>query len=249
MSSNRLKINTDKTQFIWPGTHQQLVKINCPTITLAGNVINRSADVTVLGVVLDPEMTFATHIRRLARCFYQLRQLRSVHSALTLDASKTVVHAFVSSRVDYCNSVFSLACAKHLRPLQFVLNAAARVFSRRQKYDHITDVVCDQLHWLPVTERIEYKLCSLVYKCLHQSGPLYLSEMCNFVSDLPGHRHLCSAAHSDLVELRTLTSTYGPRSFAACGPKNRLPLTVRDHSLSVGQFSRYLKTELFKRAY
>ena len=89
MSSNRLKINTNKTQFIWLGTHQQLAKINCPTITLAGNVLNHSADVTVLGVVLDPEMTFATHIGRLAgRCFYQLRQLRSVRSALTLDASK-----------------------------------------------------------------------------------------------------------------------------------------------------------------
>ena len=94
---------------------------------------------------------------------------KSVRSALTLDASKKVVHAFVTSRVDSCNSVFSLARAKHLRPLQSVLNAAARVILRRQKYDHITDVVRDQLHWLPVTERIEYKLCSLVCKCLHQS--------------------------------------------------------------------------------
>ena len=202
-----------------------LAKINCPTITLAGNVINNSADVTVLGVVLDPEMTFATHIRRLAgRCFYQLRQLRSVRSALTLDAFKTVVHAFVSSRVDYCNSVFSLARAKHL--LQSVLNAAARVISRRKKYDHITDVVRDQLHWLPVTERLEYKLCSLVYECLHQSDPLYLSEMCNFVSDLPGRRHQRSAAHSNLVELRTLTPTYGPRSFAACGLKDLEPAAI-----------------------
>ena len=122
------------------GHAPQLAKINCPTITLAGNVINHSADVTVLGVVLDPETTFATHIRRLTgMCFYQLRQLRSVRSALTLDAFKTVVHSFVSIHVDYCNSVFSLARAKHLRPLQSVLNAAVRVISKRQKYDHITD--------------------------------------------------------------------------------------------------------------
>ena len=113
ISSNWLKINTDKMQFIWLGTHQQLAKINCATITLAGNVIKHSADVTVLGVVLDHEMTFATHIRRLAgRCFYQLHQLRSVRSALTLDVSKTVVHAFVSSRVDYCNSDFSQSCTR-----------------------------------------------------------------------------------------------------------------------------------------
>ena len=57
MSSNRLKHNTDKTEFIWLGTSQQLTKINCSTITLAGNIISESDDVTVLGVVFDPEMT------------------------------------------------------------------------------------------------------------------------------------------------------------------------------------------------
>ena len=63
------------------------------------------------------------------RCVCQLRQLRFVRNELTSDASKTVVHASVSSRVDYCNSVFSLTRAKHLRPLQPVLNVAACVTS------------------------------------------------------------------------------------------------------------------------
>ena len=86
--SNWLKLNTDNTQFIWLGTRQQLAKINWPTIALAGNIINQSDNVTVLGVVFDPEMTFRTHIRRLAgKCFYQLCQLRAVRGALTLDAS------------------------------------------------------------------------------------------------------------------------------------------------------------------
>ena len=80
------------------------------------------------------------------KCFYQLSQLRAVRGAVTLDASKAVVHAFVSSRVDYCNSVFSLVRVKHLRTLQYVLNSAACVISRRRKYDHFTDVVRDQLH-------------------------------------------------------------------------------------------------------
>ena len=60
MSLNRLKLNTDKTQFIWLGIRQQFAKISCPTITLVGNIINQSDDVTVL--VFDPEMTFRTHI-------------------------------------------------------------------------------------------------------------------------------------------------------------------------------------------
>ena len=113
-----------------------------------------------------------------------LRQLRSLRNALTSDASKTVVHAFVSSRVDYCNSVSSLIRAKHLRHLQSVLNAAARIVARRSKYDHISVVIRDQVHWLSIVQSIEYKLCSLVFKYLHQSGPKYLSQMCKFVSHM-----------------------------------------------------------------
>ena len=210
MSWNSLKLNTDKTQLIWLGTRQQLPKINCLTITLAGNIINQSDDITVLGVVFDPEMIFRTHIKRLAgKCFYQLRQLRTVRGALTLDAFKAVVHAFVSSSVDYCNSVFSLDHAKQLHPLQSVLDTTARVISRRRKYNHISEVIRDQLHWLPTAERIEYKLCSLVYKCLHQLAPQYLVEMCKVVSVLPGRRNLRSASRGAVIELRTKTSTYG----------------------------------------
>ena len=93
----------------WLGTCQKLAKKNCPTITLVRNIINQSDDVTVLGVVFDPEMTFRTHIMRLAgKCFYQLRQLRAVRGAQTLDASKAVVHAFISSRVTTA-TVFSVS--------------------------------------------------------------------------------------------------------------------------------------------
>ena len=158
-------------------TRQQLAMINCPTITLAGNVINQSADVTVLGVVFYQEMTFKTHIKRLAgKRFYQLHQLRSVRNALASDAYKTVDHAFVSNRVDYCSSVFSLMRAKHLR--LSVLNAVARFISRRSKHDHISDIIRDQLQWLPIVRKIEYKLYSFGFKCLPQSRPKYLSEMC-----------------------------------------------------------------------
>ena len=79
MSSNQLKLN--ETQFIWLGTRQQHAKINCPAITLAGNIINQSDDVTVLGVVFEPEMTIRTHIKSFAgKCFYQLRQLSARRS-------------------------------------------------------------------------------------------------------------------------------------------------------------------------
>ena len=113
-------------------------------------------EVTCLGVVIDQEMKFAPHIKRLSgRSFYQLRQLRSIRRSLYISSTKTFVNVFVASRVDYCNSVFSGTGAVHLHPIQSVLNAAARLIVRKRKYDVITSTIRDDLHWLPVWERLE----------------------------------------------------------------------------------------------
>ena len=105
--------------------------------------------------------------------------MNTVRKSLTEDAAITMVHAFVTSGVDYCNSVLHRASAASVQPLQNVLNAAARIILRKRKFDHITTDVRDQLHWLPVQQRIEYKVCVLVYKCLHQAAPTYLTELCS----------------------------------------------------------------------
>jgi len=155
MSSNRLTLNTDKTQFMWLGTAAQLTKINTRTITLADTDIQVSDMVTCLGVVIDSQLTFAHNVKKLAgSCFYHLRQLRAVRRSLTTDAAKTLVHALISSRVDYCNSVLYGVCEVHLRPLQSVLNAAARLITSKRKFDHIASTVRNDLHWLPVRQRI-----------------------------------------------------------------------------------------------
>jgi len=76
MSSNRLKLNTDKTQFIWLSTEAQLTKINSRTITLADADIQVSDVITCLGVVIDSQLTFTHNVKKLAgSCFYHLRQL------------------------------------------------------------------------------------------------------------------------------------------------------------------------------
>ena len=140
------------------------------------------------------------HTRQLSRnCFYQLRQLLSVRHLLTKDAAKTLVHASILSRIDYCNSVLNRACAVHLRPLQSVLHSAARLILRIRKYDRISATIREELHWLPLHHRIRFKTCALVHKCLHGLAPSYLIDMIGLVSNEPGRRHLRSAAHGDLV--------------------------------------------------
>ena len=102
ITSNRLKLNSDKMQFIWLGTRQQLAMIHCQTITLRGTSTHISTEVRCLGVVINSGLKFALHIRPLAgRCFYQLRQLRSIRRSLNTNATKTFVNAFITSRFDY----------------------------------------------------------------------------------------------------------------------------------------------------
>jgi len=78
--------------------------------------------------------------------------------------------------------------------LQRVMNAAARVISCTRKLDRgLTRFLRDDLHWLDVTQRITFKLCLLVFKCLHGFAPQYLAELCVPVADVMGRCNLRSA--------------------------------------------------------
>ena len=107
----------------------------------------------------------------------ELRQLRMVRSSLTIETTETLVHAFVSSRLDYCNSLLYGINDSLLKKLQAVQNAAARVTTKTRKFDHITPVL-RELHWLAVHKRIVYKLAVMVYKCVHGLAPPYLAADC-----------------------------------------------------------------------
>jgi len=175
----------------------------------------------------------------------------AVRRTLSVDAAKTLVHALITTRVDYCNSVLYGITTTNLRPLQSVINAAARLTNGKRKFHHITDTLRDDLHWLPVRQRIQFKLGSLVSKFKRRTAPSYLTDMCIPVSATSGRTHLRSAVHCDLDVPRTCLARYWPRGFAVSGPVtwNSLPPDLRDTSLSAASFFSQLKTELFIRAY
>jgi len=119
-----------------------------------------------LGVIIDGELTMERHVRNVVcSCFYHLRQLRSVRRSLTVEARRTLAAAFVATRVDYCNAVFYGVLTQVTHRLQMVLNAAARLVVGAGKFDRITPVLCDVLHWLPVLQRIQFKVASAAYDC------------------------------------------------------------------------------------
>src|SRR6218665_4006261 len=108
MSTNRLRLNLSKTQFIWFGTRQQLAKLDLSAISADFSHFIFSPVVRDLGVTLDQELTFAPHIHRLCRdSYYQLRLLCTVIRSLTSESTATLIRAFITARLDYCSSLYA----------------------------------------------------------------------------------------------------------------------------------------------
>ena len=106
-----------------------------------------------------------THISKVVCAyFYQLRKIRQVRRVVGQDITQRLVSAFVLSRLDYCNSLLSGLPRSIIQPLQRVMNAAARVVMvmALSTRDHVKPAL-KQLHWLPVEQRISYKLCLLMH--------------------------------------------------------------------------------------
>ena len=139
-----------------------------------------------------------------------------------------------------------------LRRLQTVLNAAARLVVDAGRRQHITPILRD-LHWLPVKERILYKIGILTFQCVRKTGPAYLVEMFARVSNVYGRSTLRSAAHGDFIIPRTKTVTFllapGVFKFPVQLFGIQLPLDMRDHNILYQQFKCKLKTFLFEQAY
>ena len=118
MTASRLRLNPSKTQVMWLGSSQQLDKINIrdvPLLSASVTVVNTARD---LGVILDSQLSLDAHVASVCRSSYhQLKQLRPVARSLSVEAAKTLVQAFVSSRLDYCNAILHSLPEKLMRRL------------------------------------------------------------------------------------------------------------------------------------
>jgi len=252
MSSNRLSLNSSKTQLIWFGTPQQLLKLDFLLLSERFPQFTFSTSVRDLGVTLDSSLTFSKHITNLTRSsYFQLRRLRAIRKSVSLSTMTSIVHAFVCSRIDYCNSLLIGLPKVRLSPIQSVLNAAARMIARLPKYSHISSFMINQLHWLPFPARIQFKLLVLVLKSKLGLAPKYLGDHIRSPISASSHRPLRSLERSDFFVPRARTSLAQTRSFAIIGPSlwNALPSSLRATFLSgsVPTSLSLLKTYFFSR--
>uniref|UniRef100_A0A3Q3F3D0 Reverse transcriptase domain-containing protein n=1 Tax=Labrus bergylta TaxID=56723 RepID=A0A3Q3F3D0_9LABR len=177
MTRNVLLLNSDKTEVIVLGPKNLRETFSSDVTVLNDISLASSTTVRNLGVLFDQDMSFSSHIRQISRtAYFHLRNISKIRNILSQNDAEKLVHEFVTSRLDYYNSLLSGCYGGSLKTLQLAQNAAARVLTRTRKRDHITPVLTS-LHWLPIQSRIEFKILLLTYKALNGQAPSYLKEL------------------------------------------------------------------------
>ena len=195
-------------------TYKKLPPIN---LRIDGHQMQPSQNVRNLGVVFDRHASMETQVKSVCRSAYvQLRRLRRIKKYLPRDSLETLVHAFVSSRLDYCNALYLGIPQKQLSRLQLVQNCAARLLAGANRRDHVTPLL-ESLHWLPIEQRIRFKILLLVFKAVNDIGPKYL---CDLFSNYVPSRSLRSENQTLLVVPFTRSSLVRNCAFSFAGAKH-----------------------------
>jgi len=226
-SSRCLQLNPMKTELIWFGSRANLQKIVTEDLSLLidGNVIHRVDSVRDLGITLDSKLTLQRHVNKVASlCFYHIRRLKKVCKLLGPSVATTLVFAFVLNRLHYCNAILVGLPKTTIAPLQHAQNAAARLVAQLGYCDHVSNAL-RYLHWLPVQQRITYKLCLLMHLVHNERAPAYMADSVTATANISCRTRLRSASSLCYEQPRTRLKL-GERCFAFAGPAawNRLPL-------------------------
>lgn len=243
MNDNMLKLNADKTEVMVFSSKNNLKHVDNLTIDVGSATIVPTDCVRNLGAYFTPQMDMDKHVNTVCKsAYFILRNIGRIRKFLTMDATRTLVNSLVTSKLDYCNSLLVGISSSNLNKLQRAQNTAARIILRTSRYDHITPVL-EELHWLPICQRIKYKVLVYTYKALNGQCPQYLTDLLNVYRPT---RALRSSNDLSLVVPRTRTVTFGNRSFSHAAPFlwNALPDAIRSSS-SLDIFRKHLKTHLF----
>ena len=246
MINNKLKLNNDKSELlVLRARHRPEPSID--TIMVSTEPISPSQSARNIGVIFDNILSMEEQVTNICRsAFYHLRNIAKIRRFLSFDTCETLIHAFITMKLDHCNSLLYGLPECLIKRLQYVQNSAARLLTCKRKFDHITPIL-HEIHWLPVKYRIMFKILVLTYKAIHGLAPQYISEL--IVRYRPS-RTLRSSSNNLLTIPKHNLKTYGGRSFSIAAPMlwNSLPLIIRNAE-TLDIFKSKIKTFLFKQAF
>ena len=196
-----------------------------------------------LGSFFDTQMIMSSHVTNISKTvIFHLRNITRIRKYIDQPTCHHAVRSLILSRLDYCNGLLSSIPSSYITRLQRLQNWAARlVFELDRK--HSPAPLLKELHWLPVRQRIIFKLLLFVYKCLHNQGPSYLT---NCLTLYVPKRQLRSSNDYFRLEYPITRVLAGDRTFTVYASKewNKLPISIRKSS-STNMFKKALKTYLF----
>ncbi len=246
MANNRLKLNDDKTEILVLRSPRLKHRVTLSTISIGEVEVEPSPRARNLGCFFDHSMNMELQVNNICKSsYYHLRNISAIRSSLTRNAAEKLVHAFISSRLDNCNSLLCNLPASLLTKLQRVQNTAARIVTRKGRKCDINNVL-QELHWLPVQQRIAFKVLTITWKALHGQAPSYITDLLTPYVPVRSLR----SVDQELLSVPVTRNSYGDRAFSSTAPRlwNSMPLSVR-HVSNYDTFKSTLKTHLFRVAY
>ena len=244
--SNKLVCNQSKTEVVHL-TSRFTRHPPLSNITFSQSIIPCVSKACNLGTSMDYHLTMTSHVNNICRhASLALRNICRVRKYINQSSTERLVRAFITSKVGYCNSLLYGLPSTEVQKLQRIQNMAARLDVKAKRTDQ-TSPILQQLHWLPVSKRISFKILLLTYKAVNGYALSYIEDLVNHY--VPS-RSLRSTSQGLLTVPRSTTSTYGDRAFSIAAPRlwNTLPPMIRN-AQSVSVFKRLLKTYLFELIY
>ena len=156
-----------------------LKRCNISTVNIKREHIVRSDKVKYLGGLLNSTLSFQQHV--IAKCQaanINLQKIRHIRKFLTRDTCHQLVQSLVMSHLDYTNAMLSGIPKTLIKIMQCTQNQAARITIGKTKIrnDSATEIR-RSLHWLPIKERIDFKIATHIYKCQNNQAPIYLQKL------------------------------------------------------------------------
>ena len=239
-------MNSAKTEFIYFGSKVQIGKCKVTNLNVNEEIVEQATTIKYLGAWLDAQLTFKEHTtKKCQTAIINYLRIRNICHLFTNSACETLLLSLCISHLDYANALLYGLPATTLNKLQRIQNMCAWLVLRRSKGSSITQCLKD-LHWLPICQRIEYKILTLTYKCLNKQALEYLQ---NLLVEMPmrwlGLRS--ESSYKKLLVPLTKRRTFAQRSFSVVAPTlwNDLPTSVKQANTLV-QFKSLLKTHLFR---